>query len=61
MGQNMAIIWSTAPLEPDDGDFASRIQKWFDEVQKYQFGDAWSSKTGHYSQVNIIIFMNIEV
>ncbi|XP_065363743.1 transcription factor mef2A isoform X1 [Calliphora vicina] len=51
MGQNMAIIWSTAPLEPDDGDFASRIQKWFDEVQKYQFGDAWSSKTGHYSQL----------
>ncbi|KAM7363194.1 salivary antigen-5 isoform 2-T3 [Cochliomyia hominivorax] len=51
MGQNLAIIWSTAPLEPDDGDFPSRIQKWFDEVQKYSFGDAWSPKTGHYSQL----------
>lgn len=53
MGQNLAIIWSTAPLEPEDGDFPSRIQKWFDEVQKYSFGDAWSPKTGHYSQVYI--------
>lgn len=64
MGQNLAIIWSTAPLEPEDGDFPSRIQKWFDEVQKYSFGDAWSPKTGHYSQVCIytkkeIITVNI--
>lgn len=51
MGQNLAIIWSTAPLEPDDGDFASRIQSWFNEVQKYSFGDPWSLKTGHYSQL----------
>ncbi|XP_075147591.1 venom allergen 5 isoform X2 [Haematobia irritans] len=51
MGQNLAIIWSTAPLDPDDGDFPSRIQSWFNEVQKYSFGDAWSPKTGHYSQL----------
>ncbi|EDW83275.1 uncharacterized protein Dwil_GK22774 [Drosophila willistoni] len=51
MGQNLAIIWSTAPLEADDGDFPSRIQNWFNEVQKYSFGDAWSPKTGHYSQL----------
>uniref|UniRef100_T1PA51 Cysteine-rich secretory protein family n=1 Tax=Musca domestica TaxID=7370 RepID=T1PA51_MUSDO len=51
MGQNLAIIWSTAPLDPDDGDFPSRIQNWFNEVQKYSFGDAWSPKTGHYSQL----------
>lgn len=53
MGQNLAIIWSTAPLAPDDGDFPSRIQNWFNEVQKYSFGSAWSPKTGHYSQVNL--------
>ncbi|XP_054726633.1 CRISP/Allergen/PR-1 isoform X1 [Anastrepha obliqua] len=51
MGQNLAIIWSTAPLDPTDGDFPSRIQSWFNEVQKYSFGDAWSPKTGHYSQL----------
>ncbi|XP_013119097.1 cysteine-rich venom protein 1 [Stomoxys calcitrans] len=51
MGQNLAIIWSTAPLDPEDGDFPSRIQSWFNEVQKYSFGDAWSPKTGHYSQL----------
>ncbi|KAH8402732.1 hypothetical protein KR215_009422 [Drosophila sulfurigaster] len=51
MGQNLAIIWSTAPLDADDGDFPSRIQNWFNEVQKYSFGDAWSPKTGHYSQL----------
>ncbi|XP_030558977.1 cysteine-rich venom protein Mr30 [Drosophila novamexicana] len=51
MGQNLAVIWSTAPLEAEDGDFPSRIQNWFNEVQKYSFGDAWSPKTGHYSQL----------
>uniref|UniRef100_A0A0K8UYG2 Venom allergen 5.02 n=2 Tax=Bactrocera latifrons TaxID=174628 RepID=A0A0K8UYG2_BACLA len=51
MGQNLAIIWSTAPLDASDGDFPSRIQSWFNEVQKYSFGDAWSPKTGHYSQL----------
>lgn len=56
MGQNLAIIWSTAPLDPDDGDFPSRIQNWFNEVQKYSFGDAWSPKTGHYSQVYFVVF-----
>lgn len=55
MGQNLAIIWSTAPLDPNDGDFPSRIQNWFNEVQKYSYGDAWSPKTGHYSQVKIIL------
>ncbi|XP_055906368.1 CRISP/Allergen/PR-1 isoform X2 [Eupeodes corollae] len=51
MGQNLAVIWSTAPLEPDDGDFVSRINNWFNEVQKYSFGASWSPKTGHYSQL----------
>ncbi|XP_055852107.1 cysteine-rich secretory protein LCCL domain-containing 2 [Episyrphus balteatus] len=51
MGQNLAVIWSTAPLEPDDGDFPSRINNWFNEVQKYSFGASWSPKTGHYSQL----------
>mgnify|MGYP004604929753 CR=1 FL=1 len=51
MGQNLAIIWSTIPLDESDGDFPSRIQAWFNEVLKYKFGDAWSIKTGHYTQV----------
>lgn len=49
MGQNMAIIWSTAPIS--DGDFTSRITNWFKEVNQYAFGSAWSPKTGHYSQL----------
>lgn len=53
MGQNLAIIWSTAPFAPDDATFSSRIQNWFNEVQKYAFGSSWSPKTGHYSQVSI--------
>lgn len=52
MGQNLAIIWSTAPLHPDDGTFSSRIQNWFNEVQKYAWGSRWTPKTGHYSQVS---------
>lgn len=55
MGQNLAIIWSTAPLAEDDGDFPSRIKAWFDEVRKYSFGDPWAPYTGHYSQVRIFI------
>ena len=55
MGQNLAILWSTAELAEDYGDFPSRIQAWFDEVQKYAFGSAWSPKTGHYSQVNKLL------
>ncbi|KAL5285149.1 crispld1 family protein [Megaselia abdita] len=51
MGQNLAIIWSTAPLADDDGDFPSRIQAWFNEVRKYSFGDPWAPYTGHYSQL----------
>ncbi|XP_055376519.1 cysteine-rich venom protein kaouthin-2 [Condylostylus longicornis] len=51
MGQNVAILWSTAPLGEGEGDFPSRIQSWFNEVQKYDFGSAWSPKTGHYSQL----------
>lgn len=53
MGQNLAIIWSTIPLADDDGDFPSRIQNWFNEVQKYAWGAKWSPATGHYSQVSI--------
>ncbi|KAG4077669.1 hypothetical protein HA402_015712 [Bradysia odoriphaga] len=51
MGQNLAIIWSTIPLAPDDGDFPSRIQNWFNEVRKYAWGAQWSPATGHYSQL----------
>lgn len=55
MGQNLAIIWSTAELGPGEGSFPSRIQNWFNEVQKYAWGARWSPKTGHYSQVRIFI------
>jgi len=48
----LAIIWSTATLDGSD-DFASRIQSWFDEVDIYQWGSAFSAKTGHYTQVSI--------
>lgn len=54
MGQNLGIMWSTAPLGPTEGSFSSRIQNWFNEVQKYAWGARWSPKTGHYSQVNIL-------
>lgn len=53
MGQNLAIIWSTVPLEEADGDFPSRIQNWFNEVRKYAWGASWSPATGHYSQVSL--------
>ena len=52
MGQNLGLLWSTAPLADDDGDFPSRIRNWFNEVQKYAWGAKWSLSTGHYSQVN---------
>jgi hypothetical protein len=53
MGQNLGLLWSTAALADDDGDFPSRIRNWFNEVQKYAWGAKWSVKTGHYSQVSI--------
>ena len=53
MGQNLGLLWSTAELADDDGDFPSRIRNWFNEVQKYAWGAKWSVKTGHYSQVSI--------
>lgn len=53
MGQNLGLLWSTAQLADDDGDFPSRIRNWFNEVQKYAWGAKWSVKTGHYSQVSI--------
>lgn len=59
MGQNLAIIWSTIPLAPDDGDFPSRIQNWFNEVRKYAWGAQWSPATGHYSQVSLQKFLII--
>lgn len=55
MGQNLGLLWSTAPLADDDGDFPSRIRNWFNEVQKYAWGAKWSVKTGHYSQVSIAV------
>lgn len=55
LGQNLAIIWSTAQLN-NYVTFSSRIQNWFNEVQKYAWGARWSAKTGHYSQVNYIFF-----
>lgn len=51
MGQNLAIIWSTASLGENEGSFSSRIQNWFNEVQKYAWGSRWTAKTGHYSQL----------
>ncbi|CRK86995.1 CLUMA_CG000808, isoform A [Clunio marinus] len=51
MGQNLGILWSTAPLADDDGNFPQRIRNWFNEVQKYAWGAKWSVKTGHYSQL----------
>lgn len=61
MGQNLAIIWSTIPLADDDGDFPSRIQNWFNEVQKYAWGAQWSPATGHYSQVSVFLFFFISL
>lgn len=52
MGQNVGLLWSTAALADDDGDFPSRVRNWFNEVQKYAWGAKWSVKTGHYSQVS---------
>lgn len=49
IGQNLAIMWSSNPLST--GDFQSRIQKWFDEVTLYSWGQGWTSRTGHYSQM----------
>ncbi|XP_062536632.1 CRISP/Allergen/PR-1-like [Armigeres subalbatus] len=52
MGQNLALIWSSASLEDDrDSDFPGRIRKWFDEVKKYSFGAKFSLATGHYMQL----------
>lgn len=53
MGQNLGTIWSTAPLEPEDGTFVTRIQNWFNEVRKYTWGSKWAPATGHYSQVSV--------
>lgn len=61
MGQNLAIIWSTIPLADDDGDFPSRIQNWFNEVQKYAWGAQWSPATGHYSQVSVFLSLCVHV
>lgn len=54
MGQNLGVVWSTAPLD-EPNDFPTRIRSWFDEVQKYSFGAEISSATGHYSQVSLFI------
>ncbi|XP_039444143.1 CRISP/Allergen/PR-1 [Culex pipiens pallens] len=52
MGQNLALIWSSATLEDErDSDFAGRIRKWFDEVKKYSYGAKFSLATGHYMQL----------
>lgn len=52
MGQNLALIWSSASLDDDrDSDFPGRIRKWFDEVKKYSFGAKFSLATGHYMQL----------
>lgn len=49
IGQNLAIIWSSAPL--DLSDFPGRVRKWFNEVNIYTWGQGWTVRTGHYSQV----------
>jgi len=50
IGQNLAIIWSSQPLEIGD-DFEGRINKWFNEVAIYRWGQGWNLRTGHYSQM----------
>lgn len=50
IGQNLAIIWSSQPLEVG-GDFSGRVRKWYNEVDIYRWGQGWSVRTGHYSQV----------
>lgn len=50
IGQNLAIIWSSQPLQTG-GDFSGRVRKWFNEVAIYRWGQGWSVKTGHYSQM----------
>ncbi|XP_063703640.1 venom allergen 5-like isoform X2 [Culicoides brevitarsis] len=49
IGQNLAIIWSSAPLQ--EGDFPGRVRKWFNEVNIYTWGQGWTVRTGHYSQM----------
>lgn len=52
MGENLGHVWSTAQIGEEDGGFNTRINSWFNEVQIYSFGSAFSPKTGHYSQVS---------
>lgn len=59
MGQNLGLLWSTAALAEDDGDFPSRIRNWFNEVQKYAWGSKWTVSTGHYSQVSSQLLNNL--
>lgn len=51
MGQNLGLMWSTAPLDEEEGDFKTRINSWFKEVSLYSFGGPYTSKNGHYSQL----------
>lgn len=51
MGQNLGLMWSTAPLDAEEGDFKTRINSWFKEVSLYSFGGPLNSKNGHYSQL----------
>lgn len=56
MGENLGHVWSTAQIGEEDGGFNTRINSWFNEVQIYSFGSAFSPKTGHYSQVSFFQF-----
>lgn len=57
MGENLGHVWSTAQINDEDGGFNTRINSWFNEVQIYSFGSAFSPKTGHYSQVSFSFFL----
>uniref|UniRef100_A0A336MFL5 CSON011612 protein n=1 Tax=Culicoides sonorensis TaxID=179676 RepID=A0A336MFL5_CULSO len=49
VGENIAQIWSTAPL--NDEPFTATIEGgWFNEYKIYKFGQAVGQSVGHYTQ-----------
>lgn len=49
VGENIAQIWSSIPLEAEP--FAETIKGgWFDEYKLYKFGQDVTPKVGHYTQ-----------
>lgn len=61
VGQNIAATWTTRPPSSSadsQPDFGKQINAWFDEVRIFGFKpiNGAGHGTGHYSQVNIILF-----